>query len=914
MLNFSGQTRRRVINLGTKNGGRGTKRDILERADQERKRRAEERQRESAVLTLQRNIRKYRDLRRFGSVTFPQLTVRQRAGTLLVLRDRLFHFHKFDEAEFHELLRDSRESISQLDCNLGNVLVLRLLGYYEDDQFLVDTLPLTNVAVMQFDAYAFVMSGIVALLMRLGPQSLHQASADAVCSLLSVIKPMDDSWLADFFDSFPTDHPLCQGVVQYGLFPKEFVPGGNTLENLCYIAFNVQEVNKDLIVSYILDVLLSCDPDTFQLTGEYSSKMFETGFIETVLQFIRMPFEKKVYKPVLVMDKILALVLNQDKKNKILMILLVSRDFNTILYESLKELALPQNDSLVYSQRVSPEFRLARDLVQMYLQFATDADLLGHTKVSYIPLDLVLVLTDLLKRMIFSLMWRETAGKNVDPLEGIEKETSLLTQLYLRDSRAHILSGSDSNFWCCTDEQFLQVNLYSILTQYEEQFLDMDPMLNVYEKRDKVLNALLSEKLRGNVSRQYRKLAILIKTPFFIPFDQRVDYFYFLIETDRNEMGYGMDNPLMGWLGAPTINGGRRSATISREHVLEDAMNSFSRGSDLKSKLSVTFVNQFGVEEGIDGGGVTKEFLTSVIEEGFKDEDDKYRLFTTNDQHELYPVPTYDHERLRAVEFLGRIVGKCLYDHILVDLTFADFFLKCLLTGSEHFSIDDLKSLDSSLHSSLVKLLNMPGPEIDRLELCFEATDMFDPHLTRDLVPNGSRVPVTRGNVLEYVWRLTQYKLRSIAKPATMRFREGLAGLIPHHWFAMFNTVDLEMLISGGRRQIDLEDLQRNTEYGGYEAADETVRDFWAVLGEFDEPERRKFLKFVTSVPQAPLKGFSALEPKFGIRNSGQEDRDRLPTASTCVNLLKLPDYRDRRHLKQKLLYSINSGARFDLS
>ena len=41
---------------------------------------------------------------------------------------------------------------------------------------------------------------------------------------------------------------------------------------------------------------------------------------------------------------------------------------------------------------------------------------------------------------------------------------------------------------------------------------------------------------------------------------------------------------------------------------------------------------------------------------------------------------------------------------------------------------------------------------------------------------------------------------------------------------------------------------------------------------------------------------------------------DRLPTASTCMNLLKLPEFNDEETLRQKLLYAIESGAGFELS
>ena len=40
----------------------------------------------------------------------------------------------------------------------------------------------------------------------------------------------------------------------------------------------------------------------------------------------------------------------------------------------------------------------------------------------------------------------------------------------------------------------------------------------------------------------------------------------------------------------------------------------------------------------------------------------------------------------------------------------------------------------------------------------------------------------------------------------------------------------------------------------------------------------------------------------------------RLPTSSTCFNLLKLPNYRKKSTLKDKLRYAINANAGFELS
>ena len=54
--------------------------------------------------------------------------------------------------------------------------------------------------------------------------------------------------------------------------------------------------------------------------------------------------------------------------------------------------------------------------------------------------------------------------------------------------------------------------------------------------------------------------------------------------------------------------------------------------------------------------------------------------------------------------------------------------------------------------------------------------------------------------------------------------------------------------------------------------------------------------------------------PPFGIQCVSGEDTGRLPTASTCMNLLKLPETRELSQMREKLLNAVLSGAGFELS
>ena len=54
------------------------------------------------------------------------------------------------------------------------------------------------------------------------------------------------------------------------------------------------------------------------------------------------------------------------------------------------------------------------------------------------------------------------------------------------------------------------------------------------------------------------------------------------------------------------------------------------------------------------------------------------------------------------------------------------------------------------------------------------------------------------------------------------------------------------------------------------------------------------------------LKGFFNIQRKNPV--------GRLPTSSTCFNLLKLPNYQKKSTLREKLRYSITSNTGFELS
>ncbi len=105
---------------------------------------------------------------------------------------------------------------------------------------------------------------------------------------------------------------------------------------------------------------------------------------------------------------------------------------------------------------------------------------------------------------------------------------------------------------------------------------------------------------------------------------------------------------------------------------------------------------------------------------------------------------------------------------------------------------------------------------------------------------------------------------------------------------------------------------------------------FWEIIDEMTVDQQQKFLRFMTSCSRQPLLGFKSLAPLPCIHQVRLSEEDyvtdgdygkaqeevhvRLPTSATCMNLLKLPNYRTKELMKAKLLYAIESGAGFELS
>ncbi|KDR70650.1 hypothetical protein GALMADRAFT_879854 [Galerina marginata CBS 339.88] len=400
-------------------------------------------------------------------------------------------------------------------------------------------------------------------------------------------------------------------------------------------------------------------------------------------------------------------------------------------------------------------------------------------------------------------------------------------------------------------------------------------------------------------------VAILKNIPFALPFETRVSIFQHFIATDRVLHSSTERLDAMG-------HDQRLRVKIRRGVVTQDGFERLGE-IDLRAPLEIAMIDQFGQEEeGFDDRGHFKEFFTLFCPQVF----DLHRgLWWRNMRGELYPIwHGYEIEAytLDWYWFIGRMVGKAIYDGILVDTPFATSFLSKCLHRKSHF--DDLSLIDPDLYHRLLSLKHLNENTEPRLSYFTVTIKESGVSKIVELIQNGRDIAVTRENRLRYIDLATRFRLNVQIKQQSEVFLEGLSHSIQPKWLNMFDQQELQILIGGANVPIDLNDLRRHTTYGGiYHNSHETIMAFWRVVNSFHRWQKHTLLQFVTNCSRPPALGFKDLVPNFSIRDGGS-DENHLPTSSRCINLLKLPTYKSDGQLREMLLQAITSRAGFDSS
>ena len=412
------------------------------------------------------------------------------------------------------------------------------------------------------------------------------------------------------------------------------------------------------------------------------------------------------------------------------------------------------------------------------------------------------------------------------------------------------------------------------------------------EEHRKILNELI----RNNPKLMNGNLDVLAKNSKVLEFDNKRSYFNRKLHI----------RPTDGRQSHPSLQ-----LSVRRDQVFLDSFKSlyYKSGNEIKyGKLNIRFHG----EEGIDAGGVSREWFAAMARQMFNPD---YALFNpvASDRTTFHPNPLSEinGEHLLFFKFIGRIIGKALYEGRVLDCHFSRAVYRRILGKS--VALKDMESLDLDYYKSLLWIL-----ENDITDITFETfsvdIDRFGVVETVDLVPDGRNIAVTQDNKQDYVRLVVEHRLVKSVEEQLTEFLKGFHDIIPPELISIFNEQELELLISG-LPEIDIDDWKNNTEYHNYQATSPQIQWFWRAVRSFDKEEKAKLLQFVTGTSKVPLNGFKELEgmngfAKFNIHRD-YSSKEKLPSSHTCFNQLDLPEYESYEHLRQQLYTAITAGSEY---
>ncbi|KAL5109862.1 Ubiquitin-protein ligase E3A [Taenia crassiceps] len=338
---------------------------------------------------------------------------------------------------------------------------------------------------------------------------------------------------------------------------------------------------------------------------------------------------------------------------------------------------------------------------------------------------------------------------------------------------------------------------------------------------------------------------------------------------------------------------------VNRERIVEDALvalelTRMEAVGDLKKQLCV----EFDGEQGIDEGGLSKEFFQLIVERIFNPD---YGMFVYENESQCFwfnRSPLAE-ELEREYCLIGTILGLAIYNNVILDVHFpAVLFRK--LCGKLASGLEDLEDGWPTLAHGLQALLDYDGDNFEDdhcLSFVVTYSDMFGQVVTHELVSHGTSKPVTIDNRQEFIDQTIDFLLNTSVKKQFTAFRRGFLSVVGDTpLFHLFSPFEIELLLLGSQHY-DFSELERVTEYeGDYSAETIVIRYFWSVVHAMTEEEQRKLLQFTTGTDRIPVGGMSRM--KFVIARQGP-DSDRLPTAHTCFNVLLLPEYSNPDELLQ---------------
>jgi len=259
---------------------------------------------------------------------------------------------------------------------------------------------------------------------------------------------------------------------------------------------------------------------------------------------------------------------------------------------------------------------------------------------------------------------------------------------------------------------------------------------------------------------------------------------------------------------------------VRRFNLIEDALNVLSNPHlNFKKQLKVKFIG----EQGVDAGGVAKEFFQLIVKQLF---DASYGMFTYNTETRTFWFNPYTFEPKIKYELIGFVLGLALYNTVILDVHFPRVVYKKLL-GLD-YTFDDLIEFSPSIGKSLEFIMNYDGDDLqDMLNCTFSVdTEAFGEHKVVEFFEGGSKVYVTQANKNEYIQKYMEWLFDKSIGPIFEAFKKGFYKLYSGEFTTNCEPEELQLMMCGSP-VLDFHELEKNTKYEGYKPNSKIIQYFY---------------------------------------------------------------------------------------
>ncbi|KAL1881667.1 putative E3 ubiquitin-protein ligase [Paecilomyces lecythidis] len=366
---------------------------------------------------------------------------------------------------------------------------------------------------------------------------------------------------------------------------------------------------------------------------------------------------------------------------------------------------------------------------------------------------------------------------------------------------------------------------------------------------------------------------------------------------------------------------------VRRDCLVEDSLRGVSEvigggPEEVKKGLRIEFLG----EEGVDAGGLRKEWFLLLVREVF---DPNHGLFLYDEESQFCYFNPYCFESSEQFFLVGVLLGLAIYNSTILDIALPPFAFKKLLASAPpsngpatstsrstyRCTLDDLEQYRPSLAKGLRGLLEYDGDVQETFCYDFVAqVDRYGEIVEIPLCPGGERKPVTNTNRREFVDLYVHYMLDTAIARQFEPFKRGFFTVCAGNALSLFRPEEIELLVRGSDEPLDVASLRAVANYDNWTNPrpenEPVVRWFWELFLDADAKAQRRLLSFITGSDRIPAMGATNLTIRISCLG---DDVQRYPTARTCFNMLGLYRYPTKQKLAVKLWSAVENSEGFGL-